>query len=84
MISMPAGTRIWVACGATDMRKGFDGLAMLAQDVVKQSAYCGHIFVFRGKRADRIRLVSVAKLVDFERGQVSYADFIGITVLPCG
>jgi hypothetical protein len=30
------------------------------------------------------RLVSVAKLVDFECGQYSYADFIGITVLPCG
>jgi len=39
MIPMPAGTRIWVACGTTDMRKGFDGLAMLAQDVVKQSPY---------------------------------------------
>jgi len=57
MIPMPAGTRIWVACGATDMRKGFDGLAMLAQDVVKQSPYSGHIFVFRGKRSDRIKIL---------------------------
>ena len=31
-----------------------------------------------------ISLVSVAKLVDFERGQVSYPDSMGITVLPCG
>ncbi len=37
MIPMPVGTQIWVACGATDMRKGFDGLAMLAQEVVKRS-----------------------------------------------
>jgi hypothetical protein len=29
-------------------------------------------------------LVSVAKLVVFERGQVSYADFIGITIVPGG
>jgi transposase len=36
------------------MRKGFDGLAMLAQKVVKKSPYCGHLFVFRGKRADRL------------------------------
>ena len=57
MIPMPARTRIWVACGATDMRKGFDGLAMLAQDVVKQSPYSGHIFVFRGKRSDRIKIL---------------------------
>ena len=57
MIPIPVGTQIWVACGATDMRKGFDGLAMLAQEVVKQSAYCGHLFVFRGKRADRIKIL---------------------------
>jgi transposase len=57
MIPMPAGTHIWVACGATDMRKGFDGLAMLAQEVVKKSPYCGHLFVFRGKRADRIKIL---------------------------
>jgi transposase len=40
-----------VACGATDMRRGFDGLAMMVQDVLKKSPYCGHMFVFRGKRA---------------------------------
>jgi transposase len=51
MIPMPAGTQIWVACGTTDMRKGFDGLAMLVQDVLKKAAHSGHLFVFRGKRA---------------------------------
>ena len=51
MIPIPAGTQIWVACGATDMRRGFDGLAMLVQDVLKQNPYGGHLFVFRGKRA---------------------------------
>jgi transposase len=48
MIPVPAGTQIWVACGATDMRKGFDGLAMLAQEVVKKSPFCGHLFVVPG------------------------------------
>jgi transposase len=57
MIPVPAGTQIWVACGATDMRKGFDGLAMLAQEVVKKSPFCGHLFVFRGKRADRLKIL---------------------------
>ncbi len=57
MIPMPVGTQIWVACGATDMRKGFDGLAMLAQEVVKRSPHSGHLFVFRGKRADRIKIL---------------------------
>lgn len=57
MIPMPAGTQIWIACGTTDMRKGFDGLAMLVQDVLKKAAYSGHLFVFRGKRADRIKIL---------------------------
>ena len=55
MIALPAGTHIWVACGVTDMRKGFDSLAMVAQEVVKQSPRSGHVFVFRGPRADRLR-----------------------------
>ena len=46
MIALPAGTHIWVACGVTDMRKGFDSLAMVAQEVVKQSPRSGHVFVF--------------------------------------
>jgi transposase len=41
MIPIPSGTQIWVACGATDMRRGFDGLAMMVQDVLKRSPYCG-------------------------------------------
>ena len=51
MIPLPTGTKIWVACGATDMRRGFDGLAMTVQNVLKQNPYGGHLFVFRGKRA---------------------------------
>jgi transposase len=57
MIPLPAGTQIWMACGATDMRKGFDGPAMLAQHVLQKSPFCGHLFVFRGKRADRIKIL---------------------------
>ena len=52
MIALPAGTHIWVACGVTDMRKGFDTLAMVAQEVVKQSPRSGHVFVFRGAAKD--------------------------------
>jgi transposase len=57
MIPIPAGTQIWLACGATDMRRGFDGLAMQVQEVLKRSPYCGHLFVFRGRRADRIKIL---------------------------
>ena len=37
MIPLPATTKIWLACGATDMRKGFDGLAVLVEQSLKQS-----------------------------------------------
>ena len=42
MIPVPVGTQIWVACGATDMRRGFDGLAMMVQEVIKKDPYSGH------------------------------------------
>jgi len=58
MIPMPAGTQIWVACGATDMRKGYDGLAMLVQGVLQQDTFTGHLFVFRGRtRANLIKII---------------------------
>ena len=37
MIPVPTGTKIWVACGPTDMRRGFDGLAMMVQNVLQRS-----------------------------------------------
>lgn len=57
MLSVPAGVRIYMALGATDMRKGADSLSALAQEVIKQSPFSGHLFLFRGKRADRIKIL---------------------------
>jgi len=39
MIVLPSGARVWLACGYTDMRKGMDGLAMLAQQVLQESPF---------------------------------------------
>ena len=50
MIAPPAGTRVWLCAGHTDMRKGFDGLAMLVQERLRQDPFGGQIFVFRGRR----------------------------------
>jgi transposase len=57
MIPVPAGTRVWLAAGHTDMRKGFNGLAVRIQEVLKRDPHCGHLFVFRGKRGDLIKLL---------------------------
>ena len=53
----PAPTRVWLACGATDMRKGFDGLAVLVQQVLLQDPHSGAVFAFRGKRGDLVKLL---------------------------
>lgn len=57
MISPPAGTRVWLAAGVTDMRKGMDGLAALAQTALSENPFSGHIFVFRGRRGDLVKLL---------------------------
>jgi hypothetical protein len=44
---------VWLACGHTDMRKGMDGLAMLAQQVLNEDPFGGALFAFRGKRGQR-------------------------------
>jgi transposase len=57
MITVPAGVRVYLALGATDMRKGFDGLSLLAQEVLRADPFSGHLFVFRGKRGDLIKVL---------------------------
>ena len=57
MISLPRGTQVWVAAGHTDMRKGFIGLAAMVKNVLQADPLSGHIFVFRGRRGDRIKLL---------------------------
>ena len=57
MIVLPSGARVWLACGYTDMRKGMDGLAMLAQQVLQEDPFGGALFAFRGKRGGLIKLL---------------------------
>ncbi len=48
MIPVPSSTRVWLACGVTDMRKRFSGLAAQAERVLKADPHCGHLFIYRG------------------------------------
>jgi len=57
MISETVGDIIGIRTGATDMRKGFDGLSMLVQAVLRRDPFSGHVFVFRGRRGDLIKLL---------------------------
>ena len=57
MIPVPSGTRIWLAAGVTDMRKGFATLALQVQGVLREDPHSGHVFVFRGRRGDLIKVI---------------------------
>ncbi|WP_322405063.1 IS66 family insertion sequence element accessory protein TnpB [Massilia luteola] len=57
MIGLPAGTRIWLAAGATDMRSGFNGLAAKVETALNEDPYSGHVFVFRGRRGDLVKVL---------------------------
>lgn len=57
MSGWPPGTRIWLVAGVTDMRRGFDGLAAQVQTALARDPFSGHVFVFRGCRGDRVKLL---------------------------
>ena len=57
MIPIPTGVRVWLATGHTDMRCGFPSLALRVQEVLKHDPLGGHLFCFRGKRGDLIKVV---------------------------
>jgi transposase len=57
MIGLPLGTRVWIAAGVTDMRKGMDGLAALVQTALGERPYSGDVFIFRGRRGDLLKLL---------------------------
>ena len=57
MIGLPANTRVWIVAGHTDMRKGFDGLAAMVQTALSENPFSGHVFVFRGRRGDLVKLL---------------------------
>jgi transposase len=57
MIPVPSGVQVWLATGHTDMRKGFDGLAVLVQETLKRNPHNGHLFVFRGRRGGLLKVL---------------------------
>ncbi len=55
MLKLAPGTRIFMAVAPVDMRRSFDGLAAAVMEVLRANPLEGHLFVFRGRRADRIK-----------------------------
>jgi transposase len=57
MIGPGHGTRIWLACGVTDLRRGMDSLAGEVRQKLIADPFGGQVFVFRGRRGDLIKLL---------------------------
>lgn len=57
MLSLSASTRIYLALGATDMRKGFDGLCGLVSSHLGQDPLSGRLFLFVNRRRDRLKVL---------------------------
>ena len=57
MIAFPAGAKVWIAGGVTDMRKGMNTLALQVQQGLGRDPYAGEIFCFRGRRGDLVKLL---------------------------
>jgi transposase len=56
MMGLPAGTRNWIVAGVTDMRRGFVGLAGTVRTALEENPFSMHVFVFRGRRGDLIKV----------------------------
>ena len=57
MLSVPAGVRVWLASGPTDMRRGMNSLSLLVQEVLGRNPHGGDLFVFRGRRGDLLKVL---------------------------
>ncbi|WP_407194086.1 IS66 family insertion sequence element accessory protein TnpB [Bradyrhizobium sp. STM 3566] len=57
MIPVPTGVRVWLATGHTDMRKGFASLSLQVQEVLRRDPLSGHLFCFRGRRGDLLKVI---------------------------
>lgn len=55
--TLSATTKIYLCTGHTDMRKGISGLSLLAESSGSQSLSSGTLFVFRGKSADKLKIL---------------------------
>jgi transposase len=57
MLTFSRTTRVFLAVEPTDMRKGFDGLFALVENVIREDPFSGHLFVFRNGRRDRLKIL---------------------------
>ncbi len=57
MIPIPAGGRVWIATGHTDMRKGMNSLSLQIQETLKRDPFGGDLYIFRGRKGDLVKIL---------------------------
>ena len=57
MIAFPAGVKVWIAGGVTDMRCGMNSLALKVQQGLGRDPHGGEVFCFRGRKGDLIKVL---------------------------
>ncbi len=57
MLSLPGAVRVFVCLQPTDMRRSFDGLMAMTERIIQREPLSGHLFVFRNKRGDRLKIL---------------------------
>jgi len=57
MIPVPTDARVWLVTGHADMRKGYASLSLIVQETLRRNPGGGHLFVFRGRRGDLIKVL---------------------------
>jgi len=57
MLTLPPSVRVYLAAGATDMRRSIDGLSAVVRERLRLEPLSGHLFLFRNRRGDRIKIL---------------------------
>jgi transposase len=58
MLMLPPTVRVYVATGTTDLRRSIDGLSMLVRERLALDPLSGHLFLFRNRRGDRVKILA--------------------------
>ena len=61
MIPTPSGVRVWLAAGATDMRRGMNGLAVQVQQALGRDSHGGDLYIFSGRRGDPVKCLCMTR-----------------------
>ena len=57
MLMLPTSVRIFLATGPADLRRSLDGLSALTKNILRKDPFSGHLFVFRNRRRDRVKIL---------------------------